>query len=67
MRVREKCGLRENTFIAKRRSCENACMLQKEFVLFADYTNIVYSSRTYELVENTVNNGLDKVNQSLCY
>ena len=35
--------------------------------LFADDRNILYSSRSYELVENTVNNELDKVDLWLCF
>ena len=37
-----------------------------KFGLFADDTNVLYSSRNYEFVENTVNDELDKVNQWLC-
>ena len=36
-----------------------------KFALFADDCNILYSSRNYEFVENTVNNELDNVNQWL--
>ena len=37
-----------------------------KFVLFADDTNVLYSSRNHEFVENTMNDELDKVNQWLC-
>ena len=37
-----------------------------KFILFADDRNILYSRRSYELVENTVNNELDKVDLWLC-
>ena len=43
------------------------CMSDKfKSVLFVDDTNILYSSRNFELVVNAMKNKLDKVNQWLC-